>query len=557
MKTYAERIASISPLMVENYEKIEKLRNDGKNPFRNDAMYSHSLGMFYYKYKDLSKEAIDTENSCDSEEWSFNGKVRFIRRMGKAIFLKIQNENTFTVTKPSYGEFVPTDNFLQIFVSKETVGESVFSDIDHLDIGDIISVSGVAMRTKTGELSLNAKNLHVLTKSIRSLPKVNGFADVETRYRQRYADLIVNDLSRKRLITRTKIISIIRSIFSGYEYMEVETPMLHPTLGGANARPFITHHNALDMEFYLRIAPELYLKRLLVGGFEKVFEINRNFRNEGMSTQHNPEFTMLEFYAAYKDVNYLINTIEDIFMSIANSMRYGKILFDPPEVDENGDLPKNWGLFRDPETYSLCIIVDGRKIEIPSNKNLRFNRISIIDEVQKLLGVEDRESVWSRDTLVNYCNQNNVHIPHGDEGNIIYAIFESKIEKNIQDPTFVLDYPTSVSPLARRNDKDPRIVDRFEFFIMGREIANGFSELNDPEDQYNRFAEQLNNAREHGDAEAMQMDEDYIRALEYGMPPAAGAGIGIDRLVMLFTGASSIRDVVFFPHMRKEIAEGE
>jgi lysyl-tRNA synthetase, class II len=547
-KSYLERIED-QPLISEKHGQIEQLKKNGINPFSNELIGkdpddTRNYHNNFASFMDWDLFGKDTYQSCINQVFEFCGRIRFIRKMGKAIFIKIQNSNTERWHKKSYDEYVPTDNFLQIFVGFSDVGEETFRLIESFNSGDIITVLGVPMRTKTGELSLKAEKVKLLTKSMRALPIHGGYSDIEIKYRQRYADLNVNANSKKVFKARTTIVKFIRKSLEMFGCDEVETPMLHPVLGGANAKPFVTHHNALDMPFYLRIAPELYLKRLIVAGYDGVYEINRNFRNEGVSTQHNPEFTMVEFYKAYAQCDDLMKFIEGRIYWLAREIS-GAYAFDEP----NEDNPDFQGAHNPVESHATVYVkIDGEKIEI-SNK---FERISIIEEVAKLIGC-DRENVWDRNILSQFCQDNHIAIHSSDdEGKLIYSIFEHKIEKNIKDFTFVTEYPTSVSPLARKNNQDSRIVDRFELFVMGREIANGFSELNDPQDQYERFAEQLRLAKETGSDEMMQMDEDYIRALEYGMPPTAGAGIGIDRLTMILTGSPSIKDVILFPHMRQE-----
>jgi lysyl-tRNA synthetase class 2 len=376
-------------------------------------------------------------------------------------------------------------------------------------------------RTKTGELTVRAGEVRLLTKSLRPLPeKFHGLADTETRYRQRYVDLIMNEESRQVFRTRSAIVAYIRAFLDAQDYLEVETPMMQSTPGGAIARPFTTHHNALDMSLFLRIAPELNLKRLIVGGFERVYEINRNFRNEGVSTQHNPEFTMLELYRAYADYEDLIDMVEALMHGMADAILGSSRL-----------------------TYQ------GEEFDLGA----AFARMTIEEVIQKFNSDIDASRIRDRDYLVGVCEKLGVRVEESyGAGKLQIEIFEKTGEDNLREPTFVTHYPTEVSPLSRCNDDDPFVTDRFEFFVAGREIANGFSELNDPEEQADRFRAQVAN-REAGDDEAMAYDHDYIRALEYGMPPTAGIGVGIDRLVMLFTDSASIRDVLLFPHMRPEV----
>ena len=403
---------------------------------------------------------------------------------------------------------------IQLFLSKNVTGKEMYSYLDHTDLGDIVGVSGKIFKTKTGELTLNVSEYIILSKSLRPLPeKYHGLSDVEIKYRQRYIDLMVSEDSRKIFKDRIKIISEIRKFFEEQNYLEVETPMMHTIAGGASAKPFITHHNSLDMDLFLRIAPELYLKRLIIGGFERVFEINRSFRNEGLSVKHNPEFTMIEFYAAYEDYNYLMNTIEKLIIKLIKSI----------------------GLKSD---------FDYQDYKLDFSKE--FERINFHDSICKYCKEINNKNISDYEFLANYCKSHDIEI---SIKNSLYKtqldIFEKIVEVKLINPTFVTEYPTAVSPLSRRSDNNPDIVERFELFVAGREIANGFSELNDPQDQSERFKKQLEK-----DDEKMNYDSDFITAMEYGMPPTAGAGIGIDRLVMLLTNSSSIRDVLFFPLMK-------
>jgi lysyl-tRNA synthetase, class II len=423
--------------------------------------------------------------------------------MGKASFAKLQDRT---------GQ-------VQIFLQRDVLGDS-YEAFKKYDVGDILAAEGKLFKTRTGELSVRVEKLRLLTKSLRPLPdKWHGMADVDMRYRQRYVDLIVNEQSRNVFIVRNRILRYLRDFLDSMDFLEVETPMLQAIPGGATARPFKTHHNALDMDMYLRIAPELYLKRLTVGGFERVYEINRNFRNEGVSTRHNPEFTMLELYVAYADYNDLIVMIERAMQGLADVVIGSRKL-----------------------TYQ------GREYDLSKP----FRRVTVIEAVAEHVPGFD----LSRQRDVNYlrelCTRHGIAFRPGDgAGKLQIELFEKFAEDTFLDPTFVHAYPTEVSPLSRLNDQDPFLTDRFEFFIAGREIANGFSELNDAEDQAARFRAQVER-KDAGDDEAMYYDADYVRALEYGMPPTAGLGVGIDRLVMFFTDAPSIRDVLLFPHMRPE-----
>jgi lysyl-tRNA synthetase class 2 len=431
------------------------------------------------------------------------GRMMFQRIMGKASFAKLQDRT---------GQ-------IQIFLQRDTLGEA-YEAFKKYDVGDILAATGTLFKTRTGELSVRVEELRMLTKSLRPLPdKWHGMADVDTRYRQRYVDLIVNEQSRSAFIVRNRVLRYLRDFLDSMDFLEVETPMLQTIPGGAAARPFKTHHNALDMDMYLRIAPELYLKRLVVGGFERVYEINRNFRNEGVSTRHNPEFTMLELYVAYADYNDLMIMVERAMQGLADVVAGSRLI-----------------------TYQ------GRTYDL----NLSFMRITVEEAVAKFTpGFEvkrARDLAYLRETLTKH----GIAFKPGDgAGKLQIELFEKFAEHEFMDPTFVHAYPTEVSPLSRMNDQDPFLTDRFEFFLAGREIANGFSELNDAEDQAARFKAQVER-KEAGDDEAMYYDADYVRALEYGMPPTAGLGVGIDRLVMFFTDSASIRDVLLFPHMRPE-----
>jgi lysyl-tRNA synthetase class 2 len=396
----------------------------------------------------------------------------------------------------------------------------VHNAFKHYDLGDILGATGELFKTKTGELSVRVTGLRLLTKALRPLPeKFHGLTDQEQKYRQRYVDLITNEDTRRVFAIRSKTIQVIREFFARHDYLEVETPMLHPIPGGASAKPFTTHHNALDMEMYLRIAPELYLKRLVVGGFEKVFEINRNFRNEGLSTRHNPEFTMIEFYEAYRDYRYLMDFTEKLFAEVAR-----KVL------------------------GTTVLSYQGRELDLSKP----FHRLTITQAIQKYHPQFTDAQLNDREFLINELQDLKAKYKSSDAlGSLQLYLFEELAETQLFEPTFIVDYPAEASPLARRSDANPAITERFELFIVGREIANGFSELNDPEDQEARFDEQVK-AKDAGDEEAMFKDNDYIRALEYGLPPTAGQGIGIDRLVMLLTDSASIRDVILFPQMRPE-----
>ena len=421
--------------------------------------------------------------------------------------------------KASFAKLKDHSGLIQLFLQQDALGAG-YEDFKGYDVGDLVGASGQLFKTRTGELSIKVDSLRLLAKSLRPLPdKWHGLTDQELRYRQRYVDLIMNDESRQVFRTRTRIVQYLRQFLDTLGFMEVETPMMHPIPGGAVARPFATHHNALDLDMYLRIAPELYLKRLVVGGFERVYEINRNFRNEGLSTQHNPEFTMLELYQAYADYRDFMDLIERMFQGLADT------LLGSRQVVWQGT------------TYDF---------------GQAFRRVTVEDLVVHFTPGLDRSKLRDVAYLRGVCAQLGIEPQPGDgAGKMQIEIFERTAEHRLLQPTFVYAYPAEVSPLARRNDGDPFVTDRFEFFVGGRELANGFSELNDPDDQAARFREQA--ARKNaGDQEAMFFDADYVRALEYGMPPAAGLGIGVDRVVMLFTDQPSIRDVLLFPHLRPE-----
>jgi lysyl-tRNA synthetase class 2 len=476
------------------------MREKGISPYPNDICPKHLAAALHREFGAVPKEELEKR----TDEYSLAGRAMAIRSFGKAAFVQLQDRS---------GRF-------QVFIQKGSIPDSAFELFKTLDIGDFIFVEGPLFRTKTDELTLKAHQFRIAVKSIRLLPeKWHGLTDVETRYRQRYVDLMVNPQVRETFILRSKIIQQIREFFTARDFLEVETPMMHPIPGGAAARPFITHHNALDMDLYLRIAPELYLKRLVVGGLERVFEINRNFRNEGISIQHNPEFTMLEFYQAYATYEDLILLTEELLGDLALK------IVGSPEIE-----------------------YQGTKINFAPP----FKRVKFLDSLKKIGGLPG-EVLSSREAAAAMAKKLEIKLKHEEEGHlaILTEIFEKVVEPKLIQPTFVTHYPTEVSPLSRKNDKDPRFVDRFELFIYGREIANAFSELNDPTDQKERFLSQME-SRKKGDEEAMSFDEDYIRALEYGMPPAAGEGIGIDRLVMLLTNQASIRDVILFPHLRRE-----
>ncbi len=485
-------------LIAERRAKLAKLRERG-NAFPNDFRRNALAADLTTAYGAKSAEALEAE----AIPVSVAGRMRAKRVMGKASFAKLEDSS----------------GAIQVFLQQQALG-SAYEDFKSWDVGDVVGAEGTLFRTKTGELSVRAQRLVLLTKSLRPLPdKWHGIADTELRYRRRYVDLIVNEESRRVFETRSRIVRYLRAFLDARGFLEVETPMLHPIPGGAAARPFKTHHNALDVDMYLRIAPELYLKRLTVGGFERVYEINRNFRNEGVSTQHNPEFTMLELYQAYADFTDLMEMIETLFQGLADT------LLGTRKLNYQG-------------------------IELDLSK--KFARMSIEDIILANNPQLDAMSLRDASYLRRVCDAMRIpHKPGDGPGKLQIEIFEKTGEHTLVQPTFAYGYPAEVSPLSRRNDLDPFITDRWEFFIAGRELANGFSELNDPEDQAQRFKDQLER-KAAGDEEAMYYDADYVRALEYGMPPAAGLGLGVDRMVMLFTNAPSIRDVLLFPHMRPE-----
>ncbi|MDQ5908183.1 MAG: lysyl-tRNA synthetase, class [Pseudomonadota bacterium] len=464
---------------------------------------------------DFRRNALAAELQAahgDQEPAELEATPRRVAVAGRMLAKRIMGRASFIRLRDMSGD-------IQLFLQKNALGE-VYDAFKDWDLGDILGAEGVVFKTKTGELSIKVDTLRLLTKALRPLPeKFHGLADQETCYRQRYVDLIINEATRAAFQLRSALVAGIREFFNQRGFLEVETPMMQPIPGGATARPFITHHNALDMALYLRVAPELYLKRLVVGGFEKVYEINRNFRNEGLSTRHNPEFTMLEFYLAYADYHDLMDLTEELLRGLAEELLGDSMVSYQGETYDFGQPFRRW-------TVREAVLHFNPAISAAELDDLESAR-----RMAKELGID----VQAEQGL----------------GRVQLDIFEQTVEHQLRDPTFITAYPTEVSPLARRNDLDPTITDRFELFIGGREIANGFSELNDPEDQAERFRKQAE-AKDSGDHEAMHYDADYIRALEYGLPPTAGEGIGIDRLAMLFTDAPSIRDVLLFPHLRPE-----
>ncbi|HKO89426.1 MAG TPA: lysine--tRNA ligase [Burkholderiales bacterium] len=486
-------------IVSERRAKLKALREKGQ-PFPNDFSREHCAADLHNAYGEMSKEALEGH----AYHVKVAGRMMLKRVMGKASFATIQDGS----------------GRVQAYINNDGVGADVHDAFKHWDLGDILGIEGTLFKTRTGELTVNATRIRLLSKSLRPLPeKFHGLSDQEQKYRQRYVDLITSEEARKTFMLRSRIVQEIRAFMIDKGFLEVETPMMHPIPGGAAAKPFETHHNALEMDMYLRIAPELYLKRLVVGGFEKVFEINRNFRNEGISTRHNPEFTMMEFYEAYRDYRYLMDFTEALLRDVAQKVLGTTQL---PYGEHVIDLSK---------PFARVTVVQAMLSRHANLTEKQLNDPDFLRSELKKFGVDAAKDA----TL----------------GTLQLMLFEENTESSLIQPTFIIDYPAETSPLARRNDARPEITDRFELFITGREMANGFSELNDPEDQAARFEEQAQ-AKAAGDEEAMFFDADYIRALEYGLPPTAGEGIGIDRLIMLFTNSPSIRDVILFPHMRPE-----
>jgi lysyl-tRNA synthetase class 2 len=485
-------------------QKLEALRENG-NPYPNNFRRSALAADILARHGDDDAAALEAKKP----EVAVAGRMMTRRIMGKAAFAHLQD----------------VSGQVQIYVRRDDLPEGQYAAFKRFDLGDILGVEGFVFRTRTGEVSVHATRVCLLVKSLVPPPeKYHGLADQEMRYRQRYVDLMVNEETRRVFRTRSRITDYLRNYFKRLDYLEVETPMMQIIPGGAVARPFKTHHNALGMDLFLRVAPELFLKRLLVGGFERVFEINRNFRNEGVSTQHNPEFTMLEFYGAYADFNDYMDLTEDLMRGLAREI-----------------------------AGATVVEYQGQRIDLGP----AFERLTVKEAILKhnpglpAADLEDEQKARGAASALDIALES-----HWGLGKIWIEIFEKTVESGLQQPTFITAYPTEVSPLSRRNDDDPFFADRFEFFAGGRELANGFSELNDPDDQAARFRAQAE-SRDAGDQEAMYYDADYIRALEYGMPPAAGEGIGIDRLVMLFTDSPSIRDVLLFPHMRPQAGASE
>ncbi|MCM5680836.1 lysine--tRNA ligase [Schlegelella sp. S2-27] len=486
-------------LIAERREKLCALRQQGV-AFPNNFKPHHHADKLHGLYGERPNEELEPLRI----NVSVAGRMMLKRVMGKASFCTLQDGS----------------GRIQLYITRDQVGEEVYAAFKHWDLGDILGAEGVLFKTKSGELSVQVTVLRLLTKSLRPLPdKFHGMTDQEQKYRQRYVDLITDDDARQRFAARSKALSSMRSFMMQHDFLEVETPMLHPIPGGANAKPFKTHHNALDQEMFLRIAPELYLKRLVVGGFERVFEINRNFRNEGISVRHNPEFTMMEFYAAYWNYHDLMDFTEAILRQAAKDASGSATLTYQGKVV---DLE---------QPFARLSIRDALLRHAPRIDDAQIDDPAYLRDELKILG-KDAPAHWGLSQLQ-------------------FAAFEELVEEKLWEPTFIVDHPVEVSPLARASDTDPAITERFELYITGREIANGFSELNDPEDQAARFQSQVA-AKDAGDEEAMYFDADYIRALEYGMPPAGGCGIGVDRLIMLLTDSPNIRDVILFPALRKE-----
>ena len=483
-------------ILQKRKDKIQALKSQGINLFPNDLQVPHTIG-------DIQEALKDSPGTLgeDGPEFVVAGRMMAINRFGKSSFIRFRDRT---------GQ-------LQAYVRKDQVGAETYDLFKQLDIGDFVRLQGTLFQTKTGEWTLLAQSLKLMSKATRPLPeKFHGLKDPEKRYRQRYVDLIMNGEVRDIFVKRSKTVQAVRNFLLERDYLEVETPMMQPIPGGAEAEPFVTHHNALGMDLYLRIAPELYLKRLVVGGFERVFEINRNFRNEGVSTQHNPEFTMIEFYQAYGTYHDLMDLTEEMFAEVAKTV-----------------------------TGSDTVTYQGHEICFGG----KYRRLPLLTALEEIGGV-DKTLLDDQDKLVAFAKEKGIAMDKTKRlGKVITKLFDVLVEPHLIQPTFITGYPVEVSPLSRRSDREPGLTDRFELFIAGREIANGFSELNDPEDQLERFRQQVAD-REAGDREAHFMDRDYIEALEYGMPPTAGEGIGIDRLVMLLTDAASIREVILFPHMK-------
>ena len=487
-----EQELDLNQLMMVRREKLEKLKQENKNPYE----------ITKFNRTHTSKQIMDNYDELEGKDVTIAGRLMAKRIMGKASFCHIQD----------------SEGKIQSYVSINELGEDSYKAFKEDDIGDIIGITGFVFKTRTGEISIHAKELTLLSKSLRPLPeKYHGLKDTDLRYRQRYVDLIVNPEVKDTFVKRSKIIKELRRILEEKGYIEVETPILNNIVTGDAARPFITHHNTLDLDMYLRIAPELYLKRLIVGGFDKVFEIGRLFRNEGMDIKHNPEFTNIELYSAYEDYNDMMNIAEEIISTIAkNVLGTTKINYQGQDID----LTPNW------------------------------RRVPMIQAIKEVTGI-DFDEINSDEDALNLAKEHNIIMEEAKQtkGHVINAFFEEYVEKTLIQPTFVIDYPVEISPLAKRKTSNPSLTERFELFIGGREYGNAYSELNDPIDQYNRFLKQVE-AKQKGDVEAGDMDEDFVNALEIGLPPTGGLGIGLDRLIMLLTDSASIRDILLFPTMK-------
>ncbi|WP_024537440.1 lysine--tRNA ligase [Comamonas badia] len=498
-------------LIAERREKLKALRErqaQGRGvAFPNDFKPADHASALQQRYAAEQPEVLEAQ----AVQVSVAGRMMLKRVMGKASFATLQD-----------GSLGETGGRIQLYVTRDAIGEDAYADFKHWDLGDIVGAQGTLMKTKTGELSVKVTQIRLLTKSLRPMPdKFHGMQDQETKYRQRYVDLMMDDTARRRFIARSQAVASIRGFMVEHDFLEVETPMLHPIPGGANAKPFVTHHNALDQDMYLRIAPELYLKRLIVGGFERVFEINRNFRNEGISVRHNPEFTMMEFYAAYWNYRDL--------------MDYTEALVRDAATKAVGTLRLSYG---------------GREVDLAPP----FARMTIREAIlaHTDAGAQVDDAAWLITALRKLgLKEDKDHLARRSLASLQVLYFEEAVEDKLWQPTFIMEHPTEISPLARANDERPEVTERFELYITGREMANGFSELNDAEDQAARFAAQAA-AKDAGDDEAMYFDQDFVRALEYGMPPTGGCGIGIDRLMMLLTDSASIRDILLFPALRRE-----
>ena len=498
-------------LIIERREKLKVIRQQqalGKGvAFPNDFQPAHRAGELFNDFEAKTTDELATLGATAKVA----GRMMLKRVMGKASFCTLQDAS-----------FGPSNGRIQIYVKGEDIGEELYASFKHWDLGDIVAAEGRMFKTKTGELSIHATSVRLLTKSLRPMPdKFHGMADQEQKYRQRYVDLMTDETARKRFVARSKAVSSIREFMVANDFLEVETPMLHPIPGGANAKPFKTHHNAVDQEMFLRIAPELYLKRLIVGGFERVFEINRSYRNEGISVRHNPEFTMMEFYAAYWNYLDLMTYTEAIIRNVAQKA-----------------------------VGSLELTYSGKAVDLSQP----FERLTIVEAIRKHTDAGDNVNVsaWLINALRKLgLSETKNKLSTRTLASLQVLYFEETVEEKLWQPTFIMEHPTEISPLARANDERPEVTERFELYITGREFGNGFSELNDAEDQAARFHAQVA-AKDSGDDEAMFYDHDFVRALEYGMPPTGGCGIGIDRLMMLLTDSPSIRDVILFPALRRE-----